>query len=295
MREYLTKVLQSGRVAHAYLLLGPKHVGKTALALEFARALLCQGKKAVLGGCGTCPLCQAGDAALARSFIRLEAGISLLGKTTDLEEISVDDIRELRRLLSLDAAGGRVVLIQDAETMSLSAGNAFLKILEEPLPRVVFLLTASHPENLLPTIVSRVVSLKLSPVAGADLLAMTGATKELADLSGGLPGVLVRMREDAEFQQNVKEAAGDAVRALSASRGAAVGIAGRYALEGTEKEDIFLHHLFSGARNRILAAPNPEGIGRIRRALRILDLMHRTNVNARVAWDNLLLNSRTEL
>lgn len=129
--------------AHAYLLHGPRGVGKTEAAYAFAAGLLCPD-----GGCCRCDHCRR---ALSGVHVDLETVVP------DGPSILIDQIREL----NLDAAmrpyeaDRRVYVILDAETMTEPAANAFLKTLEEPASHVRLLLVSSAPERLLPTILSR--------------------------------------------------------------------------------------------------------------------------------------------
>ena len=147
--------LKTDAIAHAYLLVGPRHVGKGSLAINLAQALNCDGPEPP---CGQCRSCQ-----------RIREGKHADVTTTGLDsgtEIGIDDIRGLQRLASLPPYEGRckVLIIDGAEYLSTEAANALLKILEEPPPRVVWLLLAAEEERLLPTITSRCQRLELKPV-----------------------------------------------------------------------------------------------------------------------------------
>jgi len=148
--------LKADSIAHAYLLVGPRHVGKGALAMNLAQALNCDGPKPP---CGQCRSCQ-----------RIREGKHADVTTTGLDsrtEIGIDDIRGLQRLANLPPYEGRckVFIIDEAEYLSTEAASALLKILEEPPPGVVWLLLAAEEERLLPTIISRCQSLELKPVS----------------------------------------------------------------------------------------------------------------------------------
>jgi DNA polymerase-3 subunit delta' len=154
----------SGRLAHAWLLTGPRGVGKATLAYRFARFLL--------AGAGEGGLFGDGPAGLALDpghpvFRRVASGAhpdlrtvarSVNPKTGKLRsEIVVDEIREAVAFLRLTPAEGgwRVIVVDGAEDMNRNAANALLKVLEEPPPRAVLLLVSHAPGRLLPTIRSR--------------------------------------------------------------------------------------------------------------------------------------------
>jgi len=147
--------LKTNAIAHAYLLVGPRHVGKGTLAFNLAQALNCDGPELP---CGQCRSCQ-------RILEGKHADVTPIGLDSRTE-IGIDDIRGLQRLANLPPYEGKckVFIIDDAEYLSTEAANSLLKILEEPPPRVVWLLLAAEEEHLLPTIISRCQRLELKPV-----------------------------------------------------------------------------------------------------------------------------------
>jgi DNA polymerase-3 subunit delta' len=147
--------LKTDTIAHAYLLVGPRHVGKGTLAINLAQALNCDGPELP---CGQCRSCQ-------RILEGKHADVTPIGLDSKTE-IGIDDIRGLQRLANLPPYEGKckVFIIDDAEYLSTEAANSLLKILEEPPPRIVWLLLAAEEENLLPTVISRCQRLELKPV-----------------------------------------------------------------------------------------------------------------------------------
>jgi len=147
--------LKTNAIAHAYILVGPRHVGKGTLAINFAQALNCDGPELP---CGQCRSCQ-------RILEGKHADVTPIGLDSRTE-ISIDDIRGLQRLANLPPYEGKckVFIIDDAEYLSTEAANSLLKILEEPPQKVVWLLLATEEEHLLPTIISRCQRLELKPV-----------------------------------------------------------------------------------------------------------------------------------
>jgi DNA polymerase-3 subunit delta' len=147
--------LRTDAIAHAYLLVGPRHVGKGTLAINLAQALNCNGPELP---CGQCRSCQ-------RILEGKHADVTPIGLDSKTE-IGIDDIRGLQRLANLPPYEGKckVFIIDDAEYLSTEAANSLLKILEEPPQGVVWLLLAAEEEHLLPTIVSRCQRLELKPV-----------------------------------------------------------------------------------------------------------------------------------
>lgn len=199
--ETLRRALAQDRVAHAYLLHGPDGVGKRAVAYEMARALQCTAQDdEACDACSTCrktrrmvhpdvhvhlphPWSDESD----RDEEDLGKRIRRLGENpyaavdyerrpslTDPSETSnqqvfyrIDQVRQdLIQPMSLARGEGqyKVNLLIDAEKMNEKAANAFLKLLEEPPPQTVFLLTTRRPEQLLPTITSRCQRLRFDPL-----------------------------------------------------------------------------------------------------------------------------------
>ncbi|MGL5040073.1 MAG: DNA polymerase III subunit delta' [Aeromonas sp.] len=143
----LSQMAQSGRLGHAWLLLGDGGLGKEQLAEKLACLHLCQ--KPVQGEpCGHCHSC-----------LLLDKGnhpdLSVIPR--DSKSIGVEAIREICSRLqnSAQLGHGKVVIIADAQRMTESAANALLKTLEEPAGDSLLLLIASQVSQLLPTILSR--------------------------------------------------------------------------------------------------------------------------------------------
>lgn len=151
----LDRSLEEHNIAHSYLLAGPRHVGKRTLALNLAQALNCDDPQPPCGQCHSCH----------RILEDKHADVTTLSLDSKVE-IGIDDIRELQHLANLPPYEGKckIFIIEDAEYMSTEAANSLLKILEEPPPRVVWLLLATEESRLLPTITSRCQRLELKPI-----------------------------------------------------------------------------------------------------------------------------------
>ncbi|MBF0560836.1 MAG: DNA polymerase III subunit delta' [Alphaproteobacteria bacterium] len=167
---------RSGRLAHAWLIGGPRGIGKATLAYRFARFVLGGGEgSGGLFGPVTDTLHMAPDHPIFRHVASgthadlkvVERGWSDEKPSKRRTEILVKDVREIGAFLSLTPAGGgwRVVIVDTADEMNRNAANALLKVLEEPPRRALLLLVSHSPGGLLPTLRSRCRALMLRPLA----------------------------------------------------------------------------------------------------------------------------------
>lgn len=174
---------QGGRLHHAWLLTGPRGIGKATLAWRFARYLLAgQGEVGLFGGAPE-GLDVAADAP-GRALIdaRSHPDLFHLRRTLNPDtgriraEIAVDDVRDLRAFMHMTPAMGeaRVAIVDSADEMNRNSANAVLKILEEPPPNAVLLIVAHAPGRLLPTIRSRCRRLALQPLDDDTVVKLLG-------------------------------------------------------------------------------------------------------------------------
>jgi DNA polymerase III subunit delta' len=188
----------AGRLPHAWLLTGPRGVGKATLAWRIARFLLAGGDAA--RGLGVPP----SHPVFRQTAALSHPGLVLCRRPWDDKagrlraEIPVDEIRALTAFFRLSAAEGgpRVAIIDAADEMNAAAANALLKLLEEPPPRAALLLVSHRPARLLPTIRSRCRVLRCRPLDPAALAAALDAAgapagadaPALAELAAGSAG-----------------------------------------------------------------------------------------------------------
>lgn len=201
--ELLRRSLRQGRLSHAYLLVGPEHVGKMTLALDLARAVNCDSAAPPCGQCRSCQRIASGmhadvQALSVASVASVASGAS--GEQSARRrrtEIGRDSIKDVIEMASLPPFEGKkkVFIIDGAERMSAEAANTLLKTLEEPAATVLFVLLCSREQALLPTVASRCQRLELRPMApeAVERLLAAGGTAApqatlLARLSAGCPG-----------------------------------------------------------------------------------------------------------
>jgi DNA polymerase-3 subunit delta' len=183
----LANIIQKGNIPHALLFTGIEGIGKREAANVFARACNClatnfpdqpfsdQGIDHAREGrpsspCGVCKPCRKIISGNHPDVISIQP---------EKAHIRIGQIRDLCHMLAMKPyeARYRVVIISDAHTLNPGAGNALLKVLEEPPDRTVLVLTAYHLHDLLPTIASRCQHIRFNPIS-QDVLADVLVTKK---------------------------------------------------------------------------------------------------------------------
>lgn len=247
-----------GNFSHAYLIYGASHLGKRSLAEEFAKKLI-------------------GDENIFHPDIFILDGAG--------EFAGIENIREMRKKIALSpqSANKKVVLALDIDKIKQESLNAFLKSLEEPLPNVIFILTASSA--VLKTIESRCFIVRCFPLSQKNMENHFGTDGDYA-FNLGKPGILIESKKKS-----------DKIACLSEIL--KTNISARFSLveqiyKDMEKIEIMLYN-WIGETRKILAGEKDDR--KIFKAAHILkelietfDKIFKEGMSPRVVLENLLLN-----
>jgi DNA polymerase-3 subunit gamma/tau len=143
----LLNALKTEHLSHAYLFCGPRGTGKTSTGRILAKAVNCLTNEGKAEPCNECDICLAITEGRSMDVIEIDAA----------SNTGVDDIRALREKVNYAPAQAeyKVYIIDEVHMLSTNAANALLKTLEEPPPRVIFVLATTEAHKVLPTTISR--------------------------------------------------------------------------------------------------------------------------------------------
>lgn len=166
-------VIRDGRISHAYILEGPLCADKKSFAESFIKGILCF--KDLGENCGECGICDKIDHGNHEDIAYISAGT---GRIKD------SDIIKMQEHLKTKPFGERnIVIIEDADTMTLRAQNRLLKTLEEPPGRSVIILLSENMENLTQTILSRCVKYRINYFGSDNYDFMMEKARKVAELA----------------------------------------------------------------------------------------------------------------
>ncbi len=169
--NFLTQSAKNGRLAHAYLFVGPSQIGKRTLALNFAKWLLCQEKNKDLP-CEKCRSCFDIEKNKNPDVFVLTPRQEEKKGVVKTFEIGIDEVKALQHQLSLFAYNNsfKIAIIDGVDFLTREAANSFLKTLEEPSKRTLIILISSDWQAILATIISRCQLIKFLPVAEKEII-----------------------------------------------------------------------------------------------------------------------------
>lgn len=208
---------------HAYILSGPDAIGKRTLAVEFARALICERPPSPGIPCGSCSRCRRVSRGVHPDVtitdLKTQAAAEKASATSRNTSLNIASVREISANVALRPVetDWRIAIVDDVETMQETAQEAFLKTLEEPPSYTVIILITSDVDLLLPTILSRCVTITMQVVPEqtvAHALQAAGIEEArafaIAELSGGRIGWAFEAAADAslvEQQETLQQSA----------------------------------------------------------------------------------------
>jgi DNA polymerase III subunit delta' len=207
------QIVARGRLAHAYLFVGPAGVGKRRFATELAKALLCEapGKSVgVLDACDQCAACLLVDAGTHPDLFQVS-------RPEDKNELPIDAMTDFCRNFSLKPARGhgKIGIIDDADDFNEESANCFLKTLEEPPPGSLFLLIGTSLDRQLGTIKSRCQPVRFAPLSDTHVRTLlqkqgvdVGLLDRLVRLAAGSPGQAAALADESlwKFRRYVLQA-----------------------------------------------------------------------------------------
>jgi DNA polymerase-3 subunit delta' len=209
----LRKALEAEHLPGTYLFVGPSGVGKGALAQAFAQAVAClTPRHAPFDACGECESCRRMKTGTQPEIVTIYPA----GEQMQIWQFWDRDNKPqgiLSHTLNFAPSIGkrRVYILEQAETLNESAANSLLKVLEEPPPYALFVLLASHPARVLPTIVSRSQVVRLRPVPTEELAGFLrkrpdidpARARMLAAYAEGRIGQAVKMAQDVRVGEEI--------------------------------------------------------------------------------------------
>jgi DNA polymerase-3 subunit delta' len=203
----LKNSIAAGNMSHAYLIVGPPHIGKATFALDIARYVNCVEEEAPCDVCRSCRRINSGKH-VDINVLSLESPLASPENGRSRKEISIKDIEELQKRASLSAYEGkyRIFIIDGVENLSEEAANRLLKTLEEPPSNVIFLMLAADEKRVLTTIQSRCQKIEMEPAAPGiieqHLIEHYGAEPDkarlYARLARGCPGTAITLMDNVK-------------------------------------------------------------------------------------------------
>jgi len=195
--EYLQKQIISGKINHAYLFYGIANLGKKQAANDFISSIICLDNNNK--PCGKCRHCKILKKRIYTDIIKIDPLKN---------NISIQQIRELRKSFSIKTwnKNWQITIINQAQTITIQAANALLKILEEPAAHKIIILIADDISNLPRTIISRCQLIKFNAVPKKiilnflkDEIADTEKQNLIAELSSGCPEIAKKYINDKKI------------------------------------------------------------------------------------------------
>ncbi len=212
-KELIRRFLDKNYDSYTFLFEGKPSIGKKAVALQTAKAFLCEKNEAF--GCNECQSCKLVLNTISNIYeneeVQTHPDLKVISPENS-KEIKINQIREIIEFFKTKSPTGKVVIIDEAEKMNVEASNALLKTLEEPPEKSMIILISSNPSKLLPTILSRVKKIRFKPLKKEEIIEILkqrgldeGKAKKLAVLSEGSLEIPVAILNNEQIYKYAKD------------------------------------------------------------------------------------------
>lgn len=280
----LQKSLERGMLNHAYIFSGPEHVGKFTLAKMFALGAI-GGKKMELE-------IDSFDKDALLDLIVVSPEIVEKKGVTKKRDISIESVRDAKSSLSLFPYRGKykVLIIDEAHKMNVSAQNALLKILEEPNATTMMILVTSETGKMLPTIQSRVQNVNFGLVGDAEM--QKHFSEDIAELAVGRPGLAEIISQDENEREFRVEAKKQLEKIFQNSMNEKLQLAedlSKDVVKTLEKLDAWTWEL---RKKALLVDENErnDAYDKMEKIQKSIETLKNTNANARLVLEDLFVN-----
>lgn len=276
-REFLERVCRGRMHGHAFLFTGPESVGKMTIALRFAQALT-QGEEEIVWCYGT----QTQDMIMVRPEIVEEK------KRRRIKQISVNEVRDVRRKMMLAHDGhAKVLIVDDAHYLTHAAQNALLKIIEEPPQNTFIIFVTSDKERLLATVRSRMTAVAFGLVSD-DVLAEV-CESDTISMAQGRPGYAYAMKNNAQFIEEHKEYITLLKNLKNTSLHERIALAQELSNDDVRAQKLLKAWLWH-VRRILLETKKIQIIGIVERIAQTLRAYHNPSTNKKLLLEDLLIH-----
>lgn len=278
--KFLREAIENKKTSQAYLFTGPEGVGKFLVAEYFSEKLISNSKSRI-----------------NPDLIIVKPEKIKKGKLIKEKKIDVETIRESQKELSFYPHSGKckVLVVDDAHKLTLSAQNALLKSIEEPNGTSVIILISGRDEEILPTVKSRCQRINFNLVHTGLIREkiVQANSREISFFSMGRPGLAVKMKEDNDFFESKKKDFEEFRKFFSMNINERIDLAEKGAKNNTQLFEklefwtwILRFQIYRNLENRRKVKSFAEAIKKINKTIEILKT---TNANTRLVLENLLI------
>ena len=282
IKQQLKRDIESRKPHHAYLFSGLEHVGKMSLLQEMVSQLR-----------DGIPFAE--NDALSQQ-IAAGQGPGIVSLLDQGESLKVEHIRALSEVVSRRTSEGQFsfCILEHIERMTRAAANAFLKMLEEPSERFIFLMTTRREKKLLPTILSRVQLFRFSLVSERQVrqfleqkIENAILVQELLDLSMGRIGLALSLRDDPELFERMRKLSDCAKVVLEHDVVERFSLADHLTQKDASPQD--LHQFLMYLAQKLQKEGTEQWIPQLERIQKLNRLFQDTQVNKRMFLEELFL------